>query len=329
MKESILVSIAVPIFGVEKYIERCAISLFEQTYQNIEYVFVNDCTKDNSIHLLNSIINRYPKRKPFVKVINHEFNRGLGNTRNTAINNCRGDFVLSVDSDDWLELDAVEKLIEKQVEENADIVYGNIILNDNIRSKNFMVPDCKNKDQLLIHVLSQEYHHEVCSRLIKRSLYIDYNIKVEDGCNVGEDWQVLPRLIYYAKKISFINTDIYHYFIENESSTIRRKKDYDLWKNYYLNEAKSLSILNRFYINKEEKYRKAISFFSSHRIYDYMLVAVCHNDSTLFYSLKESLLSCDLMDLRKSIGNNNGIILRAKLSYTLQRIKWIMSNSFK
>ena len=69
MKESILVSIAVPIFGVEKYIERCAISLFEQTYQNIEYVFVNDCTKDNSIHLLNSIINRYPKRKPFVKVI--------------------------------------------------------------------------------------------------------------------------------------------------------------------------------------------------------------------------------------------------------------------
>lgn len=65
------VSICVPIYGVEKYIERCAISLFEQTYKNIEYIFVNDCTQDNSIDVLKSIIEKYPVRKNCVRIINH------------------------------------------------------------------------------------------------------------------------------------------------------------------------------------------------------------------------------------------------------------------
>ena len=57
------VSLLIPVYGVEKYIEKCAVSLFEQTYEDIEYIFVDDCTPDNSMNVLSGVIERYPKRK--------------------------------------------------------------------------------------------------------------------------------------------------------------------------------------------------------------------------------------------------------------------------
>ena len=82
--EQYLVSICVPVYGVETYIEQCAISLFEQTYQNIEYIFVNDCTPDKSIEILKSVINRYPNKKSSIHILSHEKNKGLGAARNSC-----------------------------------------------------------------------------------------------------------------------------------------------------------------------------------------------------------------------------------------------------
>ena len=78
------ISIIIPIYKTEKYIERCAISLFEQTLKSIEYIFVNDCTPDNSIQILKNVLKRYPNRISDTKIINHEFNRGLAAARNTG-----------------------------------------------------------------------------------------------------------------------------------------------------------------------------------------------------------------------------------------------------
>jgi glycosyltransferase involved in cell wall biosynthesis len=117
-----LVSILVPIYGVEKYIERCARSLFEQTYSNIEYVFVNDCTKDKSIELLMNVLNEYPHRKGQVKLIHHERNRGLAAARNTAVYNMTGEYVWHVDSDDYIETQAVELLVNEIQKTNAEVI---------------------------------------------------------------------------------------------------------------------------------------------------------------------------------------------------------------
>ena len=97
------VSICIPIFGVEHSIERCSRSLFSQTYTNIEYIFVNDCTKDKSMEILSKVIVEYPNRISAIRIISHKKNRGLAAARNTAIENCTGDFVMHVDSDDYLE----------------------------------------------------------------------------------------------------------------------------------------------------------------------------------------------------------------------------------
>ena len=106
-------SILVPVYGVEKYIERCARSIFEQTYHNLDIVFVDDCTPDKSIDLLQRVLEDYPKRKAQTRIIRHAHNRGLSAARNTAVAAAIGTFLTHVDSDDWIELNAVEVLVSE------------------------------------------------------------------------------------------------------------------------------------------------------------------------------------------------------------------------
>lgn len=108
-----LVSIGVPIYNVESYIERCARSLFEQTYTNIEYVFIDDNSPDHSIEILKTTLEDYPDRIQ-VKIIRESVNIGLSAVRNKAVSMMSGEFVIWVDSDDFVELDMTEKLINAQ-----------------------------------------------------------------------------------------------------------------------------------------------------------------------------------------------------------------------
>lgn len=78
------VSVIIPVYKVEKYIERCARSLFEQTLESIEFIFVDDCSPDQSIKILQSVLQEYPHRTPHTKIIRHERNRGLAAARNTG-----------------------------------------------------------------------------------------------------------------------------------------------------------------------------------------------------------------------------------------------------
>jgi len=122
------VSIIVPVYGVEKHIERCACSLFEQTHKDIEYIFVNDCTLDNSITVLEQVITKhYPEKRNRIKIINKGKNEGLPMARKTGLAYAAGDYVLHVDSDDWLEPDMIGKLYAKAMIDDCDIVYCDFI----------------------------------------------------------------------------------------------------------------------------------------------------------------------------------------------------------
>ena len=122
------VSILVPVFGVERFIERCARSLFEQTYPDLEYIFVDDGSIDRSIEILQSVVEEYPTRNAAVHLIKHDHNRGLGAARNTALDNATGEFVYHVDSDDYIDRDTIRLLVAKQKETNADIITGNALI---------------------------------------------------------------------------------------------------------------------------------------------------------------------------------------------------------
>lgn len=218
-----LVSILVPVYKVEDYIERCARSLFEQTYSNLEFIFVDDCSPDDSVEILGRIMDDYPARKEAVRIIRHNHNRGLAASRNTALDNASGEFVFAVDSDDWLELDAVDKLVNRQIETSADIVAGNMIMHRKDGDEVFAESSCSNKEELVLLQLQRTWDHTVCRKLIRQSLYENYGIRCIEGCDMTEDRYQMVHLVYYAESYAKIEDIIYHYERRNEGSIMAQK----------------------------------------------------------------------------------------------------------
>jgi len=218
IEEPYKVSILVPVYGVERFIERCARSLFEQTYENLEYVFVDDCSPDESIDILKTVMGKYPNRIDSVKIIHNTKNTGVGEVRNIAVNKSSGDFVFYVDSDDYIEKDAVEKCVRKQIETEADIVVYEFV--EEYKNKSILnrVAHFESAHDFCVAQLARETHISLCGEMIRRSLYVDNDIKIRGGCNFSEDYQMASQLSFYAKKIAFVNEPLYHYDKTNEQS---------------------------------------------------------------------------------------------------------------
>lgn len=214
------ITIAVPVYGVEQYIERCAISLLEQTYSNIEYIFVNDCTLDSSITILNSVVERYPNRKKQVKIVTHEQNRGLAAARNTALECCTSDYIMHVDSDDYIDIRTVELLVDKLKEDDYDIISYNFKVLMKSGDEIWKHPECSDPKEMTLSILKRNVPVCACGRLIKTALYKENGIKAIEKVNMSEDYSVTPFLFYYAKKIATISTPLYFYDLRNESSYI-------------------------------------------------------------------------------------------------------------
>ena len=184
-----LVSVLVPVWNVEKYIERCARSIFDQTYENLEIIFVDDYTPDNSIQIIERLLLEYPQRVKQTQIIHHEHNRGLSAARNTAVDACNGEFIFHVDSDDWVELNAIELLLKKQQETDADIVTGCAYRHfiDKVRKINVDGVNL-NRMETLFSLIERKISVSIWKRLIRTSLYKDNNIRCIEGVNMEEDY---------------------------------------------------------------------------------------------------------------------------------------------
>ena len=218
--EDLKVSILVPVYGVEKYIRQCATSLFGQTYANIEYVFVDDCTPDKSITILQEVLHDYPARKEQVQIVRHQKNRGLGASRKTALAASTGDFVLNVDSDDYLLPDAVETLVKVQKDTGADIVTGNYLAlspEGTFKEKHYQQLD-KSKTLKLLLIQNTIQPH-IWARLIRKSIYRDHHIDAVEGINMAEDYGMTPRLFFATERIAYAGKAVYVYRLNSAAST--------------------------------------------------------------------------------------------------------------
>lgn len=280
-------SIAVPIYNVEQYIERCVVSLMEQTYSEIEYVFLNDCTLDRSCAILREVIGRYPQRCSHVKIISHKHNKGIAVTRNDLITLCSGDFVYFVDSDDYLEKDAIEVLVSAQKQSNADMIVGQIVINDNKVDPHFVNPILNTKEEMLYSMLSQVWHHELCNRLIRRTLF-DNEVTIGEGINVCEDWQIVPKLVYFSKKVRTIDKVTYHY-VENTNSATHKKNNWAEEKNNYIQELRAL-ISNLVFFDKTP-YEKPLGTLILSRLNDDVDVCMSHGDKKFFKRLRSKIMT--------------------------------------
>lgn len=248
-----LVSICVPIYNVENYIERCAVSLLGQTYGKIEYVFVNDCSPDKSVEVLSKVMEDYPRKKDFVKIISHEKNRGLAAARNTAVNHSEGDFILHVDSDDYLGIDAVEKLVNKQQETDADIVTGQAVQIEKDKSSVMRRPQFLSQDDFVKEMIVPSISHTIWGRLIRKSLYTDNGIEAKEGVNIGEDLQAMSKLAYYAKKVETIWDVVYYYDCTNELSYMNQFDTASIRR--LVQDTTSMEIVRDFFVGKSDKFQ--------------------------------------------------------------------------
>lgn len=317
-QEPYTVSILVPVYGVEKYIERCARSIFEQTYHNLDIVFVDDCTPDKSIEILKRVLEEYSDRKAQTRIIRHEHNRGLAAARNTAVAAAVGTFLMHVDSDDWIENDAVEELVKKQEETGADFVTGVMVKNEDTLDYHYVEPVYKDKNDMMILILSQIFHHELANRLVKRALYTDHHIKALEGVNQAEDWHLTPMLLWYANGIARLNKTTYHYFM-NMESMCNSKKSMDKALKFYHDIYTNYSSLMTFFEDKSQLYHDIVLNVSCSNCYSFMVEMYKYHSQMAFYKYRHELLCRYGSVLRQRLGSKINFILRLPLSYFVLR----------
>jgi len=218
------VSVIVPIYKVEDYLSRCVDSIVNQTYKNIEIILVDDGSPD----LCGKICDDYSLKYSRIRVI-HKTNGGLSDARNYGLAAARGKFILFVDSDDYIDLDAIERMVLLAKENTLDIICGDsyrtIVNNSNStvnRTKLFggtvekkvctgeeYLVECINKKKYSVAVWTRMYSTD----LIKTNdLYFKKDLLHED-----EIWT--PRVLLAAKRVGYIKMPFYHYLIRNNSIT--------------------------------------------------------------------------------------------------------------
>lgn len=207
------VSVIVPVYNVALYIEKCARSLLEQTLDNLEIIFIDDCSPDNSSEIIRTVLKDYPERVEQTRIIKMPSNTGLAGVRRQGIVEATGHYIIHCDGDDWVDAELYETLYKKAIETDADIVICDEVMefeHTQVPKPTCLLPHC-GKD-ILRHWYSNTVGMFCHNKLVRNSLYKDNNIYPWVGLNMWEDNGLFPRLFYHADKISQIHGGpLYHY----------------------------------------------------------------------------------------------------------------------
>lgn len=250
------ISIIIPVYNVEKYLNKCLDSIVKQSYKNLEILIIDDGSKDNSL----KIAREYEKRDNRIRVFTQK-NSGVSSARNLGIKNSTGDYITFVDSDDWLELDMYEKIIDRFNESIDAVVYSFIREYPN-RSEREVIPFEKetilNEEEIyskwIFNLISGEDEREsyimatIWRCIYRRNIIEEYSILFDNDLSYAEDLIFNLKYFTKCKKIYIYNEALYHYRFNTNS--LVTKYDSELWnKNLKVNEA----IKNIFESNNKEK----------------------------------------------------------------------------
>ncbi len=206
MKLSVIVSF----FNVEKYIEKCAVSLLNQTYQDMEIIFVDDGSEDDSLTILKNVINQYPSK---ISRIITKKNAGLPQARKTGVENAKGEYIAFADSDDWLEIDFYENCMRYVLKHDCEVYntgytidYSSGKIEEKSKVKNFHLVSSEKYIRLL-H--DRAIFHSMWSKIFKRDVF--KKVIFPKGNFVGEDYSTLVPLTHNVSEGGLIPEWGYHY----------------------------------------------------------------------------------------------------------------------
>jgi len=216
-----LISVIIPVYNVEKYIEQCIKSVINQTYKNMEIILINDGSKDKS----GEICNEYSQKDERIKVI-HTENFGVSNARNIGLDEAKGEYITFIDADDYVDEKYIEQLYVQCKNTNSDIsIIGTIDFKDEdnkIKNKTHYYTKILNKEQAIKEMLNEKYYVGVVwAKMYKKELWngIRFNLNTK----IAEDLEVLYEIF---KKCTLINVDtsnlLYYYRIRS-GSVVKQK----------------------------------------------------------------------------------------------------------
>lgn len=225
MSKPVVISLVVPVYGVEKYIAEFAESVFSQSYPHIQYVFVNDGSKDASISILKSVIaDRYGFLRDRIVIVDKK-NEGLPAARKTGMEYVTGDYVCHLDPDDWISPDSVSKIAAKAEETGADFIYYHYVKEyrnrRSVKSEGFYSVD--NKAEYIRNMYNHRAYGTLCNKCVKTSVYCDNDIYFPKY-QYAEDCYLSVQLAGYSKSIVRLDEVVYHYRKFNTTSLSHQKR---------------------------------------------------------------------------------------------------------
>jgi len=222
------VSVIVPFYNVAPFIKRCAEALMAQTMMEVEFIFVDDASPDDSRRILEAVLADHPGRNS--KIITHSVNRGLPAARNTGLEVASGKYICHLDSDDYPEPDMVEKLYKAAEKSGSEIAYSDFFLSFEIEERYMDNPDfTKAEDLLKEGFLSGRVKFNVWNKLVSRDLYLRTGARFPEGHSMGEDMTMI-LLTMGAGSCVHVKEALYHYVKLNAGAmsntyTLRQQED--------------------------------------------------------------------------------------------------------
>ncbi len=215
------ISVIVPVFNAEPYIEKCVRCLMEQTLDDVEYIFINDCTPDNSISLLEQVINNYPQRAASIKLIEHDTNKGVFYSKVEGMKAATGEYLAFCDSDDWMDTDLLEKAYNQAVSKGSDVVvfdYQREFATKSERcSRQFEYGTAQD-------VVAQGYRtgfewmlHSFIMRNKREAIN---GLRVFPGVKLWEDVYISISMFLQLGKVTYLSGPCYHYNQTNQNSIV-------------------------------------------------------------------------------------------------------------
>lgn len=220
------ISIIIPIYNVSQYIERCLISALDQTYDDIEYILVNDASPDNSLSIVENLLKTH-SRKECVKIINHSTNKGLSAARNTGVKEASGDYIYFMDSDDAIPPECIQILTALTQHTSLDLVLGEIKVFGNKRKAYplLLIEDgiYYGNDFIMNSFLKKQWYEMAWNKLIKRTLFFEKNLWFCEGI-LHEDILWSFHMASVINSMGVIHAETYYYYIQSNSITQKKSE---------------------------------------------------------------------------------------------------------
>lgn len=208
------VSIIVPVYNVEKYIEKCLKSLISQSYKNIEIILIDDGSKDNS----GKICDEYKRKDSRIKVV-HKENAGVSEARNSGLQEATGEYICFVDADDFVMNDYIEYMYELIVNNSSDIaICTKMFSNFDEKQTSYEVIETLNGENTIIRILNYRIPIGVYSKIFKKDLINDNKIRFFKDIYMGEGFNFNVSCFQRAKKVMISNHKVYYYRRDNNTS---------------------------------------------------------------------------------------------------------------